>query len=440
MKTYSIFLILIFQFETCAAALIFLKDKKYNRYSLTQPEAFLSPRALARRAKQKISLTNQDLPVSLVYLTILRRTGAKIIYTSRWLNAVWLEADSINLERIKKLEFVVPVEQSNHPISKQNLPLSTSTRRQPKPDGTTTTQLQSLDIDRMHSKGYLGQNIHIAIFDGGFRTVNHAQPLQHLFKDKHLQDTFNFVANTSQVFQYDEHGSQILTILAARNSDKLKGIVPLAKYSLYITESIVEENPCEELYWLLAAERADSLGVDIISSSLGYNTFDNETADYKQSELDGKTALVTQAALWASRRGILVVNSAGNMEGSWTKILPPADADSILAVGAVDGKGKLTYFSCLGPTADQRIKPDVVALGLHVLALDSHGELVRTTGTSFATPLITGLAAGLWQTYPHLTNIQIIAALKVSGDNAKPNNEIGWGTPSYSRACRLIEE
>ena len=324
-------------------------------------------------------------------------------------------------------------------MSKQNLTLQSPKLHGFKPDADYPTHLRNLAIDSMHAKGYLGQNIHIAIFDGGFNTVNYAKPLRHLFENQYLKDTFNFVANTNRVFQYDEHGSQILNILAAR-SGKLKGVVPLADYSLYVTESIVEESPFEEFFWLLAAERADSVGVDIISSSLGYNTFDNESDDYQQDELDGKTALVTRAAVWASRRGILVVSSAGNMEGDWRKILPPADADSILTVGAVDRKGKLAYFSCLGPTADQRIKPDVVALGLHVLSLDGDDEPVHTTGTSFATPLITGLAAGLWQTYPHLTNVEIIAAIRAAGDNSKPDNEIGWGRPSYVRACRLLDE
>lgn len=438
MKTYSILLIFIFQFENYAAELIFLKDKKYNSYSLAEPKAFLSTRALSRRASQKINLTSQDLPVSSKYLTILRQNGAEILYTSRWLNAVWLEADSSNLQKIKSLEFVLPTEYSSRSISKKSMTRKNQSQ-QFKPDDYAT-QLQSLEIDFMHAEGYLGQNIHIAIFDGGFDKVNHSNALRHLFEDRHLQDTFNFVANSKQVFQYDEHGSRILSILAAQNSDELRGIVPLAKYSLYITESTEEESPVEEFYWLLAAERADSIGVNIISSSLGYNVFDKESYNYRERELDGKTALVTRAALWASRRGILVVNSAGNIEGNWSKILPPADADSILAVGAIDQKGKPVYFSCIGPTSDQRIKPDMVALGLGVLALNSSGELIRTTGTSFATPLITGLAAGLWQAYPYLTNIELIKALKAAGNNPKPNNKIGWGQPSYKRACHLLDQ
>ena len=439
MKKYIVILSILSGFEGAAAELIFLKDKSHNLYDLDKPEAFLSARALARRRRQKITLTTRDLPISPVYLAVLQQKGAKIIYTSRWLNAVWLEADSVNLHIIKTLEFIITKPWCIGSISKQQVKKrNLSPKWRPKKD--YSNQIETLDIDSMHEKGYLGQDIHIAIFDGGFKNIDRTETLNHLFDQKTLEDTFNFIANSQEVFLYDEHGSQILNILATFNSDQLTGVAPLATYSLYVTESMVEEAVFEEFYWLLAAERADSIGVDIISSSLGYNTFDDEADNHTQSDLDGKTTLVSRAATWASQRGILVVNSAGNMEDNWSKVLPPADADSILTVGAVDKNGRLTYFSCLGPTTDQRIKPDVVALGLRVLSLDKNGNLIYSTGTSFAVPFITGLAAGLWQNYPYLTNIQIIKAIKLSGNNPDPNNKIGWGMPSYTRACSLIDK
>ncbi|MBY0433921.1 MAG: S8 family peptidase, partial [Cyclobacteriaceae bacterium] len=256
-----------------------------------------------------------------------------------------------------------------------------------------------------------------------------------------IRMTQDFVRNSPSVFQFDKHGTEVFSVVAAEQNALFNGGAVKADYLLFVTEDVSSEYRVEEFNWLFAAEKADSAGTDVIQSSLGYNLFDDPNMDYKITDLDGKTAVVTRAAAMARDRGIIVVVSAGN-EGSnrWRYVTPPADADGILAVGAVNFEFQKAGFSSIGPTADGRIKPDVMALGQSTSVITSNGTLGSASGTSLAAPLVTSLVAGLLQAYPKLRPAEIIQAVKLSASlSAAPNNQMGYGLPHYVAVKNYLE-
>jgi subtilisin family serine protease len=295
-------------------------------------------------------------------------------------------------------------------------------------------QLQQLQLDRLHLQGYTGKGFTIAVFDNGFTSVDKLGPYRHLFKNKQIKHCKNFVDPKRSVYEMGtdgDHGSRVLSVLAALMPPNFVGAAYDANYLLAITEDMTKEGVLEEWNWLMAAEWADSLGVDIISTSLGYATNFTYGGDHTFEEMDGKTTFISRAANLAASRGILVVNAMGNEgESAWKHMNAPADADSCLAVGSVNADENYSTFSSIGPTYDQRIKPDVVAMGEFTITLLPQGWLKTGVGTSFACPLMAGYAACVWQIEPSKTNMEIFNLIKESGSNAKqPNNTIGWGVP-----------
>lgn len=428
---------------------IYFKDKTASPFSVQKPTEFLSERAITRRQRQGISVTAADFPVNPAYVQAVKQTGARVLFTSRWFNAALLEATDAQWAAIKALPFYKSTE--------RNLPLTSVTtpgiaRRAATTDkfGTTEAidhgrmlgQLAMLGIPDLHEKGYRGRGVLIAVFDAGFPRANELTYLKPLFDDKRLVDTYDFVSRKAFVYDNHPHGLNCLSIMAADQPGLIVGASFEAGYALYRTENDLSETPYEEATWVLAAERADSLGVDIISSSLGYNQFDNPVYDYTTRDLDGRTALVSRAALYAARRGMLVVASAGNSGSDpWRLITPPADADSIVSVGAVFANRSIAPFSSVGPTTDGRIKPDVAAQGVGTVIGNSSfaGGVSTSNGTSFSAPLIAGLAAVLWQEFPFLSAQQLLVVLQKSGDQAaRPDSLLGYGIPSAQRAEEIV--
>lgn len=305
---------------------------------------------------------------------------------------------------------------------------------------TPLWQLQSLGIDDLHANGFTGKGIKVAVFDNGFLNVDSLPG----FESTEIVYQKDLVEGDYDVIGPCEgrctHGSRVLSVLAARGPDGLKGSAPDASYLLFRTEDDFGESKFEENYWAEAARLADSLGAHIIVSAVGYLDFDDGSM-YSKEQLDGRTSITSRAAIQAARNGILVINAAGN-EGR-TSLLTPADADSILAVGALSPDGDITAFSSRGPSADGRIKPEVVAQGQSVFQISPDGELTRGNGTSYATPLIGGLAACLWQA-AHESGQPVDAqairqAIINSADRSdSPNNDVGYGMPFGPKAFTLI--
>ncbi len=422
---------------------IFFKDKAGTPFSISEPSQFLSDRSIARRQKQKITITEEDLPVNPAYVDQVKLTGAISYFTSRWWNGVLVEADASLIANINLLSFV-----SGSVLvapGKKNMGGRIQTRKQKKNASSdqpiNQTQLQQIGLDEMHTMGYLGEGIRIAIFDSGFQGVNVSSPFSLLFTENRVMQTFNFVNNTSGVYQNDDHGTEVLSVIAASTPGVYTGGAYKAEYILYITENVSSEYRIEEYNWTIAAERADSAGVDVINSSLGYNEFDDPSMDYAKSDLDGEKAVITRAASKAIERGMIVVCSAGNEGGnSWKLVTPPADAEGILAVGSVNSQGTLSGFSSQGPTADNRLKPDVVAMGSGTSVIKSNGSLGNVSGTSLASPLIASLAAGVLQAFPYLSPTEIYDALVHSANQANhPDNLMGYGLPHFRAIKNYIE-
>ncbi len=426
--------------------MVFFRDKADNGFSVKKPEKFLTDRAIERRARQSIGITEEDLPVSGHYLDSLRNLGFNPIFTSRWMNAVLLEADPKDMIGLLHKSFVKDYEYVA-PDSKLSLQPSAAREigelQAPKVVKLTShKQLEMLGAEKMHEEGYTGSSVLIAVLDGGFNEVNNSSVFGHLYANNRVLDTRDFITNSYDVYRHDDHGSSALSCIAAKYEDSMVGTAYDASFAFYVTEDVVTENRIEEYNWLIAAERADSIGADIISSSLGYSLFSDLSMNYKfDRDANGKTSVVSRAAQWASDRGILVVNSAGN-EGTsrdWPHIVFPADVEDVLTVGAVDTHGDYVGFSSKGPTADGRIKPDIAALGRSVAIFNEDNEVAPLNGTSFSAPLIAGLAASLWQKYPQLTNRELKELIIRSGSKyQEPDSLVGYGVPNYERAAAEV--
>ena len=432
--------------------LVYFRDKAGSPYSVSQPQAFLSARAVARRTRQGIAVLPRDLPVNPAYVAQVRAVPGQpqVIYTSRWFNAAVVACDSVTLARVLALGAVrsaatlnrtyrapgaapAPVVAANEPVARGTL----ATRAQ---YGPTYRQNEQIGALAMHDAGYRGEGMSIAVFDAGFPGVNSISALQPLFSEQRLLGTRNFVDGGTSVYRRNSHGTNCLSAMGANQPGFYIGSAPKASYRLCITEDTGSEHPVEEANWLAAAEYADSSGVDIISSSLGYTTFDAPSVSYAYPDMNGRNAISSRAAVVAARVGMLVVSAAGN-EGSsaWHYVSAPADADSILTVGAVDSLGGRASFSSYGPSADGRIKPTLAAMGLASAVLSANGGAFRGNGTSYACPILAGMAAGFWQANPTLTAQQVIEALRRTASQAtSPDNSLGYGIPNFVAAYNAL--
>jgi serine protease AprX len=429
--------------------LIYFQNKTGTPYSVSQPQAFLSARALARRSKQGIAIRPRDLPVNPAYVAQVRAvSGSPLVrYTSRWLNAAVVACDSATLARIYQL----PSVRGGQTLSLQPLPPRGAPAPEAAPAARTTAtsrgnygkayaQNELIGAVAMHAAGYQGEGMQIAVFDAGFPGANLIGALQPLQQQGRVAGTRNFVDGGTSVYLRNSHGTSTLGLIGGELPGTYIGTAPHATFHLCITEDVASEYPVEEANWLAAAEYADSAGVDVISSSLGYSTFDRPAVSHTYADLNGRTALGSLAALGAARVGMVVVNSAGN-DGSnpWHYISVPADADSIITVGAVDSLRNHAPFSSYGPTADGRIKPTLSAMGVASAVLSATGNISRGNGTSYACPELAGLVAGFWQANPTLTAQQVILALRNSASQAtNPDNTFGYGVPNFVAAYNLL--
>lgn len=416
--------------------MVFFKDKQGIPHTLEKPIDFLSERAIQRRLNQNISITDTDLPVNRSYVETVRDAGAAVFYTTRWMNGVLVACESSAIPAIEALPHVDRVEYVAPGVMSTGGRTSFKLRKHSQVGSATAAQIKMLGLDQMHSEGYTGKGVVVAVLDSGFPGVEQAPAFTHIFSDGRFDAgaSFDFVHNQADVFHADDHGTEVLSVMAGIIPDAFTGGAYGATFQLFVTEDVPTEYRVEEYNWLFAAERADSAGADIIHSSLGYYDFDDASMNYSTSQMDGKTTVVTRAAQWAAERGIVVVTSAGN-EGNiptWRIITAPADAEGTLAIGSVNKTGQRISSSSIGPTADGRIKPDLMALGMGVTVVKSGGQIGSASGTSLAAPLVTSLVAGVLQRYPGLSSKTVVNLLKQSASQAgNPDNLLGFGIPHF---------
>ncbi len=449
-----LFLIFLFPFGLFAQDghyMVFFKDKTNTPFSVDEPESFLSERSLARRSKSGALVNTQDLPVDPAYVQEIKDLDVLTYYTTKWMNGLLVEATQADMMTIAALPFVDSISFVAPPRNLTGARIDDGENAKFKINLSSVKNIfrsQSIDdqlnlhnIKLMHENGFSGEGIIIGVFDDGFRGYADISAYNHLTQNNKILDTYDFAIHQRDVNVGFSHGVQVFSIIAANSPELLVGSSPNADFVLFVTEDSRWETWLEEYNWLFAAERADSVGVDVINTSLGYsNGMTVASMNYTTAQMDGKTSIIARAAEIAFTKGMFLVNSAGNYGGSsWNIVATPADVPNVLAVGATNASGTIAGFSSRGPNADGVLKPDVSALGNGTFLLRNNGTRTSTTGTSFSSPVMAGFVANLWQEFPWLSNAQLLDIIRKSGDRFEnPDNDYGYGIPDYERARSLI--
>ena len=422
---------------------LYLSDKHNTPYSLDNPSEFLSPKAITRRNRQQLCIDSTDIPVVKQYIDAIANSGLQVVGTSRWHNTVLVRTKDADIQSITaslpfitKSELVFTTPDSILPTHRktyhESLLPTPLVNNKSTFYGAADMQISAINGKQLHAKGFRGKGMTIAILDGGFMNVDRIPSL----KNANIICKRNFVADgCKDVCNEIDHGTKVLSTMATCEPNVFVGTAPAARYLLLRSEDYNTESRVEEDYWTMAAEYADSMGVDIINSSLGYHHYDNDTPStaYCYSQLDGKTTFISQSASMLARKGIILVNSAGNEGiGTWKKINFPADATDILSVGAIRPDSVNAAFSSIGNTADGRIKPDVMAPGAPAAVITGKGSISEDMGTSFAAPIVCGMVACLWQANPTKTATEIISIVRNSASqSASPDNIFGYGIANF---------
>lgn len=423
-----------------------LADKKATDYSVRHPEDFLSAKALERRERQGIKIDKTDLPVCREYLDGIAGTGVKVLLTSKWNNTVLVQCEDTTLmQQVSRLPYVKEVrkvatygKKGTVPVRKEYDRMAFIESEVTAPDtndplyGTGQVQIDQLNGVLLHDRGFRGEGMTIAILDAGYLNADIIPAL----KSVKVIGIRDFVCPESDIYAESSHGMQVLSCMAMNTPHSLVGTAPEASFWLLRSEDSGTEQMVEEDYWAAAIEFADSVGADVVNSSLGYTVYDNPADNVRYWEQDGATRLISRSASMVASKGMVLCCSAGNEgDGTWKRTCCPADAKDVLAVGAVDFRGVNTRFSSLGNTADGRIKPDVVARGGNSAIMRSNGIVGSANGTSFSSPILCGMVACLWQALPHLTSYELMELVRKNGNNSvHPDNVYGYGLPDFYKA------
>jgi serine protease AprX len=425
-------------------------DKNGTQYSLSSPVDYLSERAIQRRIKQNIAIDSLDLPLNKNYIDEVVKIGATFIHASKWLNGITVKAETDSFTiKVSKLPFVKEFQLTKGLAKKsaiqkfaelegsENFPIDNSIY------GPSVYQTSILNGQFLHNQNYLGQGMQIAVLDGGFFSADRYPAMDSLWANNQILGTKDFVDPTAEFYKTHYHGMSVLSCMGGNVPGKLIGTATKASYWLIRSEDTGSEFLIEEDNWVAAAEFADSAGVDIINSSLGYYNFDNSEMNHPFEEMDGKTTRVTRGANIAASKGILVFSSAGNEgnnigENAWKHIVAPSDGEKVIGVGAVNKDSIPSGFTSLGPAFGGKTKPNVTALGWSTFLQRSDGTFGYLSGTSFSSPVMAGMAACLWQSQPNATAEQVKTAIEMSGHlYENPNDKMGFGIPDMYRAWLL---
>ncbi|WP_276501237.1 S8 family serine peptidase [Terrimonas pollutisoli] len=458
MKAFLFFIFFVFFLAKSEAQptryLVQLKNKATTNFSLSSPSAYLSQRAVERRTRYNIPIDSTDLPVPSSYISQIKNIdGVEILNISKWLNAVVIRTTDANaIAAINSLSFVEDVSSvAARPIDntenkfRENISLSAPTASRSKQAASdyydyganSYNEIHLHKGEFLHNIGLHGEGLQIAMLDGGFFQYTSLKAFDSVNANAQILSTWDFVTGNANVVEDNAHGMQCFSTIAANIPGQFIGKAPKANFHLFRTEDVSSEYPLEEFTWACGAERADSIGADIISSSLGYGYgFNDPFPDYSYTDLNGDKTLSARAADMAAKKGLMMFNAAGNSGNDyWQMITTPADGDSIVAVGSVNASGVVAASSSYGPSADGRIKPDLASVGLGAMIQLGNNTIGAGSGTSFACPNIAGLATCLWQAFPEFNNMRIIRALKEAGSiYTNPDNRIGYGIPDMKKA------
>jgi len=451
----SIFFLLPLFAQSPAKYWVQFKDKKGTPYTIEQPLRFLSQAALDRRAKYNIQITEQDLPLNPAYIEeVLKLDSNMLLMTrSKWLNGITIYSEVENIEElIRELSFVIDCERTIPMEEKEEIitdPFFFNNEENVAPQidipddldyGQGTEQIRINNTHWLHRLGFKGEGIKMMLLDGGFLNTDTIRHFELLRSQNRLRGARHYAQLGANPFGAGSHGTMVLATIASYLPGELVGSAPGVTVWLAQTEDGRSENKIEEDNWVVGAEWADSLGVQVINSSLGYSKFDDTTKTRTYAEMDGKHSRASIAASYLASKGIILCNSMGN-DGNkpWKYLTSPAEAEDILAVGGVNIEGKRAPFSSYGPTSDGRIKPDAVAVGWNTYVANQRGITLRSNGTSFSSPIMAGMVACLWQAFPEKNAFEIMEAVRLSGDQVHaPDSSLGYGITDLLKAYNIL--
>jgi len=427
-------------------AWVFFTDKENVAASLANPISILTQDALDRKNLHNTPIDERDVPVNEDYIsTIKSQTGIQVLAKSKWFNCVHVRGSEEDIGALENLTFVDSIDFADNSLSRSANGFG-FIKDDPEPEqrvvynyGATDNQVTQLGVQFLHEQDFVGNDMVVAVLDSGFPGVDVNGGFSGLHVEGRLLDGYDFVDREDNEFAFSgsTHGARVASDIVGFIEDEFVGTAPHVFLYCFRTEDVGSENPVEESYWVEAAERADSLGVDIINTSLGYRTFDNPAYDYSYEDMNGETTFISRGATHAFDKGMLVVTSAGNSGAGM--ISAPADSPGALAVGAVDSDGNYASFSSIGPSSDGRVKPDVMAKGAGSAVIDQNNNITTNNGTSFSSPIMAGAVASLWQASPEKTNAEIMQIVREAA-HLYPDStpEMGYGIPDFGEALQSL--
>lgn len=450
MRRYLLLAILLMPCITIAQqdAWVFFADKENVATSIANPLMILTQEAIDRKATHGVVIDERDVPVNESYITqVKQQAGITVLAKSKWMNCVHVRGSQENIEALEELqsdgEFIVTsIEFADDSLTRSpeefavvKDEIESGQQRVSFNYGATENQVTMLAADFLHEQDFTGAGMIVAVLDSGFPGVDTNAGFARARDDGRVLDGYDFVGRADDEFAFggSSHGTRTASDIVGFIQNQFVGTAPDVSIYCFRTEDVASENPVEESYWVEAAERADSLGVDVINTSLGYRNYDNPNYSYSYEDMDGQTAFISRGSNLAFEKGMLLVTSAGN-DGT-DMISAPADAPGVLTVGAVDSNGNYAGFSSIGPSSDGRVKPDVMAKGQSSAVIASDGSVTTSSGTSFSSPIMAGAVICFWQAFPEKTNEEIMQLVRESAHLFDtPNAQMGYGIPNFEDA------
>ena len=432
-------------------AWVFFADKEDVQASIDNPITILTQDAIDRKVLQGTPIDERDVPVNENYIAQIKdATGITVFAKSKWMNCVYVKGTQSNIENLLDLSFVVDVEYADKSLNlfpggpindKFALENEIGSQRITYNYGAAANQIEMLSGDYLHELDFAGDEMVIAVLDAGFPSVNSNPGFANMVSEGRLLGTYDFQARTTNVDGTSTHGTNTSSDIGGFLQDQFVGTAPQASYYFFVTEYTPTETPVEEAHWVEALERADSLGVDVVNTSLSYKGYDNSNYTHTYQDLDGQTTFAARGGNTAFDKGMILVCSAGNSGNSGSPFVgTPADSQGVLTIGAVNSGGGYVSFSSIGPTVDGRIKPDVMAQGSDSAVIYTNGNVGYSSGTSFSSPILAGVVACLWQSRPEVPNSQIMQIVRESAHlYNNPTNQMGYGIPNFEDAYNALQ-
>ena len=431
-------------------ALVFFASKANVATSLANPSSILTQESLERKALHNVAIDERDVPVDENNIAMLKaEAGITVHAKSKWMNAAYVRGSQTEIENLLTNEYVSAIEFMDKSLNfapfapakpDDKFEVENNFSRTVFNYGDATNQTEMIQIDFVHEQDFTGEGMIIAVMDSGFPNVFTNPAFSHIVDDNRFLGTYDFALRQTNVDGTGSHGARTFSDIGAIVPGEFVGTAPDASFYLFRTEFAPSENPVEEAWWVEALERADSLGVDVVNTSLGYQDYDNPAYDHSYADLDGQTTIGARGANLAFEKGMLLVTSGGNDGNGFGTVATPADALGVLSIGAVDSDGNYTSFSSRGPTVDGRVKPDVMAKGASAAVVGEDGNVTTNSGTSFSGPIIAGAVASLWQSRPGTPNGQLMQIVRESAHLFDtPTNEMGYGIPNFETAFNALQ-